>query len=74
MKSSEDLKKYALYGAVLYLLLSNAFAYNLTNNLVGKRLNSPFTVSDGCPSMAGIGAHALVYMVILVLLMMNKNE
>lgn len=67
--SSSDMHKYSMYGAVLFLALSNNYAYKLTRNV-----KNTFADENGCPTMTGVGAHALVYMVVLVLLMFNYKD
>lgn len=47
------------YGA-LFVIFANPMVYKLTNS-VFQKLGLTLSDSDGCPSMAGIGVHSVVF-------------
>lgn len=57
--------KHSLYGSLIFFLLSNPATFKFVNSLIGGGVAD----SAGCPSMLGIGLHALVYCAVLVAVM-----
>jgi hypothetical protein len=55
--------KYALYGSLVFFLLSSTEMYKLTNNLIST------SNEVGCPNMTGLLVHTVVYGVVLLGLM-----
>lgn len=54
--------KHSLYGALIAFLVANPATYALTSSILGRWIASP----SGCPTMAGLLLHAVVYCVVLV--------
>ena len=57
---------------VFTLIIVNPMTYKLTNKLFSKIFGSLANASSGCPSMLGIGIHAVVFTLLLRLLMDMK--
>ena len=60
---SADKWRYSVYSALVFLLISNPYTYILVNKLLGNfvKISSP----NGCPTMAGLFIHAVVFAVII---------
>lgn len=58
--------KFSLISTVVFVVLSNPMTYKLVSGVVGGRA---LASSKGCPTMMGIGVHAAVYTLVLLLLM-----
>ncbi len=66
--TSNDKWFISLVSALLFLLIASPFMYKLTDrlfSLVGLNIAD----STGCPTMLGLGIHALVFLLIVRLLM-----
>lgn len=70
--TSMDKWRYTLITTVLFLIIVNPMTYKLTNKLFSKIFGSLANASSGCPSMLGIGIHAVVFTLLLRLLMDMK--
>lgn len=57
---------YSVQAAILFLVLASPFMYNLVNSILGSIV--PIAV-NGCPTMAGVIVHAIVYGLLVYLLM-----
>ena len=64
---SADKWRYSVYSALVFLLISNPYAYILVNKLLGNfvKISSP----NGCPTMTGLFIHAVVFAVIIRVMM-----
>tara|TARA_A100001011_G_scaffold357319_1_gene402070 strand:- start:5072 stop:5383 length:312 start_codon:yes stop_codon:yes gene_type:complete len=64
---STDKWRYSVYSALVFLLISNPYAYILVNKLLGNfvKISSP----NGCPTMTGLFIHAVVFAVIIRVMM-----
>jgi len=64
IKKSDTVKlRYAFYAALVFILVSNPYTYELTGRYLGDWVSS-----GGCPKMLGLLLHAFVFMVLLFLL------
>ena len=70
--NSMDKWRYTLITTVLFLIIVNPMTYKLTNKIFSKIFGSLANASSGCPSMLGIGIHAVVFTLLLRLLMDMK--
>ena len=61
--------KYAIYGTLVYYLLSDNDTYILTSQAVGNVSGLRLANAVGCPSGAGVAVHSVVYALSLVGLM-----
>jgi|TARA_B100001287_G_C22490567_1_gene438743 hypothetical protein len=62
-----DKWKYTLQTTVLFLIVVNPLTYKLVNMLIGKFVK--IANNKGCPTIAGMLVHALVFTLLLRLLM-----
>lgn len=62
-KTSSDKWKYTLYTTIIFLVVVNPMTYKLVNLLLGKIVK--IANNDGCPTMAGILVHAVVFTLVL---------
>jgi threonine/homoserine/homoserine lactone efflux protein len=66
---SDNLKKwkYTLITTVIFLLIANPYTYMIVQSLLGKfiKIASP----SGCPTIAGLLVHAVVFTLLLRLVM-----
>ena len=63
--NSMDKWRYTLITTVLFLIIVNPMTYKLTNKLFSKIFGLLANASSGCPSMLGIGIHAVVFTLLL---------
>lgn len=59
---------YSLKNGLLFLLISLPATYKLTN-MLGSRIGYPYIDANGCPTMAGILVHTLVFTLVVYLSM-----
>lgn len=57
--------KHSLYGTLIFFLISSPAVFSLVGSLLGEQ----YADSNGCPTLTGVGLHALVYCVALVAVM-----
>ena len=69
-KSSQEKWKYTLYTTVLFLVVVNPMTYKLVQAILGRFVK--IAAADGCPTMAGILVHAVVF-TLLLRYMMDLN-
>uniref|UniRef100_A0A6C0KYC5 Uncharacterized protein n=1 Tax=viral metagenome TaxID=1070528 RepID=A0A6C0KYC5_9ZZZZ len=62
-----DKWRYSIYSALVFLLISNPYTYILVNKLLGNFVK--ISSSNGCPTMAGLFIHAVVFAVIIRVMM-----
>tara|TARA_Y100000816_G_C26107948_1_gene589587 strand:+ start:1543 stop:1806 length:264 start_codon:yes stop_codon:yes gene_type:complete len=62
-KTSQEKWKYTLYTTVLFLVVVNPMTYKIVQALLGRFVK--IAASDGCPTMAGILVHAVVFTLLL---------
>lgn len=55
--------KYTLLTTLIFLIVANPYTYSLVNSLLGKFVN--IANSSGCPTVAGLTLHAIVFTLIL---------
>jgi hypothetical protein len=76
-KTTHNLTEYqkwmiCLYSALLFLLISSPFMYQLTNQLT---IMTGFeTSSNGCPNLYGILLHGIVFLILVRVLMLITNN
>ena len=63
---------FALYLSLLFILLSNPLTYRLTNSIFS--LIGLDTAINGCPTIAGISIHMVVFFLIAVLILSQEKE
>jgi hypothetical protein len=54
--------KHSIYGSLIFFFISSPVMYSFVSNLLGRQ----FASAAGCPSLAGVALHALVYCAALV--------
>lgn len=59
--------KYSIYSALVFFLLANPVTYKVVQNLIGGLVKIADTA--GCPTLAGVGVHSVVYFLVLYGLM-----
>ena len=69
-KSDGFLAKCAFHSALLFFVLTSTDAFKLTGNLTSRVIANEY----GCPNVSGVVAHALVFLVVLVLVMYFPKE
>lgn len=69
-KSGQEKWKYTLYTTVLFLIVVNPMTYKLVQAILGRFVR--IAAADGCPTMAGILVHAVVF-TLLLRYMMDLN-
>lgn len=57
---------YSLQAALLFALVASPFMYNLVQTLLGRFVT---VAKGGCPTMAGLLLHSVVYGILVYLLM-----
>ena len=63
---NKQMIRYALYGALMYFILSSGELYTLTDSLVGSVVgNVNMIQAPGCPSLTGVLVHTAVFALIL---------
>lgn len=67
-----DKWKYTLQTTILFLIVVNPLTYKLVNMLIGKFVK--IASNKGCPTIAGMLVHALVFTLLLRLLMEQGNN
>ena len=70
VKSSQEKWKYTLYTTVLFLIVIYPMTYKLVQAILGRFIK--IAAPDGCPTMAGILVHAVVF-TLLLRYMMDLN-
>lgn len=62
----------SIVSGILFFIVSSSFTYNVTNHLTQR---FGMTIAEyGCPNLAGLFLHTLVYIVLLRLLMQFGNS
>lgn len=69
-KSDGFLAKCAFHSSLLFFVLTSTDAFKLTGNLTSRVIAN----EHGCPNVAGVVSHALVFLVVLVLVMYFPKE
>lgn len=62
--------KYTLYASLVFYIISNVELYQIMNNLVGDQIAS----RDGCPTLAGLGLHTIVFMIMIFFVMVLPRD
>jgi hypothetical protein len=57
--------KYSIYSAIVFLLIASPMMYRLTSSVLGAWISS----KQGCPTLAGLVLHTVVFGLILFGLM-----
>jgi hypothetical protein len=70
--TSNDKWTVSIISGLLFLLVASPFTYSLTES-VTRRVGLNITDKAGCPNLAGLLIHALIYTMVLRLLM-SKDE
>ena len=50
--------KFSIISAIIFLLISSPFMYNITNSILG------ITTTNGCPTVVGLILHTIVFLLI----------
>lgn len=61
---------YSVQSAVLFLVIASPFMYNIVNMLLGKLIPIAY---NGCPTLAGLVIHAVVFGLLVYLLMVMQT-
>lgn len=69
--SSADKWMYTLMTTLLFLIIVNPYTYKLVQTLLGGIVKIA-DIRTGCPTMAGIIVHAIVFTLLLRLMMEGK--
>ena len=57
--------KYTLITTFIFLVVTNPVTYVFVNSTIGKFLRIPISDNRGCPTIAGLLVHAIVFTLIL---------
>ena len=57
--------KYTLITTFIFLVISNPVTYVFVNSTIGKLINIPISDGTGCPTIAGMLVHAIIFTLIL---------
>ena len=60
---SVDKWRYTLYTTLLFLLFANPFTFRFVHSILGRFIR--IVNSSGCPTIAGLLLHALIFTLIL---------
>ena len=69
--SSATKHKHTQSGTIVFLILASPFVYKLVQQILGPIFKTTFATGNGCQTLAGVFAHAVVYTIVLVALMSN---
>ena len=61
--------KYTLITTFIFLVISNPTTYVFVNSTIGKLINIKVSSSTGCPTIAGMLIHAVIFTLILRVIM-----
>jgi len=50
-----------LFTVLTFIIIGSPAMYKLTNDLIGKKINVPYTTMLGVPTSAGLFVHAIVF-------------
>lgn len=69
MFSKDEKLNRAILAAIVFLIVSSPYTYDLTNGLFKSVFNTQLLEQSGCPNTFGLLVHALVFGVIVYILM-----
>lgn len=70
--TSNDKWTISIVSGLLFLVAASPYTYNLTNS-VTKRFGLVIADSQGCPNLAGILVHGIIFVMLLRLMMEGKT-
>lgn len=71
--TSNDKWTISIFSGLAFLLVASPYTYNITNS-VTKRLGLVIADSNGCPNLAGILIHGVVFVMLLRLMMEGRTK
>jgi multisubunit Na+/H+ antiporter MnhB subunit len=71
--TSNDKWTISIVSGLLFLVIGSPYTYNLTNS-VTKRFGLTIADSQGCPNLAGILVHGIVFVLLLRFMMEGKTK
>lgn len=71
--TSNDKWTISIVSGLLFLVAASPYTYSLTNSIT-KRFGLTIAGSDGCPNLAGLLIHGLIFVLLLRLLMEGKSK
>ena len=69
MSTQQEKILYSVKAGLLFLIVSLPVTYKLTN-MVGTKIGLPYSDEKGCPTMAGLIVHTLVFTLLTYLSML----
>lgn len=62
--------KHTIYGTLIFFLISSPAVFSLVGSILGNQIAD----ANGCPTIMGVGLHAIVYCMALVAVMYLPNQ
>jgi len=59
MPSEMDKMRYSLYSAIVFLIIASPLMFKIVNSILGRLI--PIASPSGCPTIAGLVIHSIVF-------------